>query len=529
MPTVTSELALDDDGLAALRQPRTDIVAEAADGPDRWRAETGPFRTYERTIDVRLGSDLDRPHRVTETTRYRLAIPLWAPLFAPLMRRAVRGPGPAGSVDAPAQTPPDRSPRRRWWWPEEVVARQTTELVSAVCLLSIVGGYLGVVIGQTITFAAREFGQADSAQANTLAATRIGVLLSFVLLLRADKIGRRPLMLWFATGAVLFTLLGALSPNLFALGATQTIARGLTTGLFTVMVLAATEEVPSSARAFSVSLATVAAALGAGMVLWVLPTADLFTGGWRIVYVAPALFLPVIWWVSRYLPETRRFVAATTEGAPARINRRWLTLIGLAAFGSLVFLTPASQLRNEFLADDLGYSATRISAFQLIVSTPAGVAVVAAGIVADRLGRRWVGAIALALGTATTVASYQLTGAGLWVFASLGVILTSAAFPAMRAYQTELFPTRARARVGAIMDVIGVLGSVTGLVLVGLIADRWTDLGTAIGAMMAAPLLVAVLILVFFPETANQELEAFNPSDPSPANQAPTQPTISSS
>jgi MFS family permease len=94
------------------------------------------------------------------------------------------------------------------------------------------------------------------------------------------------------------------------------------------------------------------------------------------------------------------------------------------------------------------------------------------------------------------------------------VVLTGAAVPALGTYKTELFPTRSRARVGALFDVVGVAGSATGLVAVGYLSERWDDLGSAIGVMVFAPLLVAVVIIARFPETAARELEAFNPGDP---------------
>ncbi|MDH3684459.1 MAG: MFS transporter, partial [Acidimicrobiia bacterium] len=445
MPTLRVSTTVDADGLAGLRQERRDLVIERADGEDRWALVEGPFTDYERSLLVR---PVDGSYEVTETTEYRLATPVWSVLIRPLMSRALRS--------------TDRTPRRRWWWPAEVVKRRTAVLVSTLGFISVMTGYLGVVIGQTITFAAEDFGADDSAEANTLAAVRVGVVLSLLLVPRADRIGRRPLILGLAAGAVLFTMAGAFASSLQTLGAAQTVARGLTTGLITLLVLAATEEVPAGVRAFTISLITLCFALGAGMVIWVLPVDDLIDGGWRIVYLVPGLFLPVLWWVAKHLPETRRFRAATTTEAPAVIDWRRFAMLGGGAFLSTFFLSPASQLRNEFLRDDLGYSASIVSVFQLVISAPAGTAILLAGIAADRIGRRWVGAVGLSAGVIMLATSYQLTGAGLWLAASAGVVLTGAAFPATRGYQTELFPTRARAKVGGLLDVVGVAGSASG-------------------------------------------------------------------
>ncbi len=57
------------------------------------------------------------------------------------------------------------------------------------------------------------------------------------------------------------------------------------------------------------------------------------------------------------------------------------------------------------------------------------------------------------------------------------------------------------------------LGSATGLALAGWLADRAGGLGTAMAVLAVGPVVVVVLILVLFPETASVELEDLNPSD----------------
>ena len=493
---------VDRETLERLREPRTDLLIERVDGPDSWTIEIGPFRHYQRRLAVidLPGPDGEQRYRVTEHTDYRLALPIWWPYLWHLFRRAMRD--------------TDRRPRRRWWWPREVVTSETSTLIALLGTVGMMAGYMGVLIGQTITFAAADFGVEDDDQANTLAAVRVGVLLSMVLLGRADRRGRRPLVLGFALTAILFTAFGSLATNMLSLGATQTVARGLTTGLLTLVTLASTEEVPASSRALSISFMTLTTGFGAALVVWVLPVADLAPGAWRVAFLVPLIFLPLLWWIARHLPETRRYRAAAAHGAPAPINWWRFTLIAGTAFASFAYLSPASQLRNEFLTGDLGFSAAQVSTFQLAISLPATIAVPIGGIMADRFGRRWFGAGALAAAVICSAISYQTSGWMLWVTGGLSVSLSAASIPALRGYQTELFPTRARGRVGGLIDTIGVAGSALGLVVVGQLAVRWDDLGSAIGALVAAPLLVAIVIVVAFPETAQRELEDFNPGDP---------------
>ena len=500
MARIEQTMTVDRRGLEGLRRARTDLLVERADGEDAWTVETGPVRSYRREVDVVPLTDDGERFTVTERIDYKLALPLWWPYIWLQFRGAL--------ADR------NRTPRRRWWWPSEVVQAETALLISHLGTIGMMAGYMGVLIGQTITFAANDFGVDDDGQANTLASVRVGVLLSMLLLGRADRRGRRPLVLGFALAAILFSALGSLATDMFTLAASQTVARGLTTGLLTLITLGSTEEVPASSRALSISFMTLTTGFGAALVIWVLPIADLAPGAWRIIYLFPLAFLPLLWWISRQLPETTRYLAARRHDSPAPVNWRRFALIAGAAFLGAVYLSPASQLRNEFLRGDLGYSATDVSTFQLLVSLPATVAIPIGGMVADRFGRRWWGAGTLALSVIFSALSYQTSGWLLWLTGGLGVSLAAAALPALRGYQTELFPTRARGRVGGLIDVISVAGSALGLVVVGQLSVRWNDLGSSIGVMVVFPLMVAVLIVVAFPETADRELEDFNPQDP---------------
>lgn len=500
MTEATVDTVVDTELAEGLASPRTDLLVERLDDDGVYRQDVGPFRRYERRLSITPVDD--QRSRVTERTQFALDIPVWAPLFNPLMKRAL------------ADT--KRWTRRRWWWPAEVLPAISARLLGTLSILAVIAGYLGVLIGQTITFAAEEFAANDAAQGRTLAAIRIGVIVSVIAIRRADRIGRRPLLLGFTAAALLFTFLGATATSLAQLGFFQAISRGFTTGLLTLLTLAVTEEVPAGVRALGVSLMAMCSGLGAGMVLWVLPVADVSPGAWRWTYVAPAVFIPMLIWVARRMPETRRFDRATEAQAPAPVDRRRFTLIAFSAFASALFLSPASQLLNEYLRDEQGMSAGAISAFRLLTGTPAGLVVLVAGIAADRVGRKPIGGIGLGVGVVFSAAVFFSSGAALWVIGTIGFWTLAGAFPALRGYQTELFPTRARARVGGWIDLITVTGSAIGLVTVGELSERWGGLGPAITAMAVAPLIVVVLIVTLYPETASQELEVFNPDDPGP-------------
>ena len=502
---------MDDAVLAGLRVPRDDLVREERQEPDRFTLAHGPFKFWERTLRVEpLATDTTPElHRVVETIEYRAAISVWRPLFAWPLRRAVRH----------RRTP--------WWAPPDRLDARAATVISLLACIQVVDGYLGTVIAQTITFAADEFDRGDTAQGVTLATVRLGIIVALAVVALADRRGRRRLLIATALLAVVVTALGALSPGLWFLGGTQLVGRGLTTGMGILIGVFAAEELPRGSRAYGVSVLALSAALGAGMAVWVLPVADIDPRAWRAVYLVPLLAVPGLVVVGRRLPESRRFTANTGDAPSStgteddsdregrrRIEGRRLLLLAVAAFLLLVFAAPASQFQNDFLKDHRGFSASGITLFTLVTTTPAGIGVFLAGRAADTRGRRGVAALGLLGGTAFVVVGYHATGALMWGSTLTGSILGSLTV-ALGVYGPELFSTRNRARANGLVVTLGVAGSATGLLLVGMLSDRFGSYGPAFTVVAIGPVLAAVLVLGWFPETARVELETLNPGDAS--------------
>jgi MFS family permease len=524
-------VVVDADALSRLQRPHdTAIVAERAAGPDRFELEEGPFSSYVRTLEVQPqgaeslasesrgeASDVE----VVEVIDWKLGVPIfWVVFWLPVWLY-IRG---GMKTVAP------------WWAPAGRLDARSARVIGLLGVLAIVNGFLGTVIGQTLTFAADEFcsefettadglrtcidPSADrSARGDVFSIVRIAVVLSVALTVFADRAGRRAAIRLAIVASCVATAVGALATGLPTLTMSQIVARGLATGLVILIGVFAAEELPPRSRAYGVSMLILLAGLGSGMVVWLLPVADLADRGWRLIYAMALVFLPAAWWAASRLPTSLRFASlgSVSTGDALRELRdnplfrsRLLLLATTAMLGSL-FAQPASQFDNDFLRSELGFDGARITLFTIVTSTPVGIGVLAGGIMADRIGRRPIGALGVSIGVTMTVWSFFAGEPEIWAIRTVGTILGSGlAVAALAVYGPELFPTRLRSTANGAITAFAVLGTVFGLQLVGRLAERWDAFGPAIAVVAVGPAIVILLILTRYPETASRTLEDIN-------------------
>jgi MFS family permease len=496
----TSQVIVSEE-VAVYEQPRDDIVAETVLGNGEYGLAEGPFTSYERRLSVEpAGTGLVE---VTEVTEFTLSVPVWKVILNPIVKRELK-----------RRRPPGNTP---WWAPSDRMDARSASVLGMLALLALFAGFLGSLLSQTITFVADDFGADKSAQGLTLAAVRIGVLLSLALVALADKRGRKRILIGAAIAGCLVAATAALTTSLWGFGFSQTIARGLSTAMALLIGIAAAEETPAGSRAYAASILALCAALGSGMVVWLLPIADLGISAWRIIYLVPLLALPAVFMIGKRLPETKRFEAYQERNmsTPTDVSRRRrrIGLLGTSAFLTAMFVAPASQFQNEFLRTERGYSGVKISLFQLTTNTPAGIGIFVGGHLADVRGRRLVGAVALIGGTLLTVVRFAGMGWVMWVAGILGTMIGAAIIPTLGVYGPEMFGTGDRGWSNGILTTIGVMGSALGLILVGVLTESVTSFGATFAFLAIAPLTVAVLVLTLYPETARRELEDINPED----------------
>ena len=437
---------------AQLLSPRDDLLLESADPPPatptvlpgpvpgrtdasgRFCQQDGPFTAYERTVASDAGE-------LVESTRYTVTIPWFGWLFRYPVRRVLARSGS----------------HRSWWAPPDRLDPTQLLVVGLLAAASMSAAFVNTLFTQTVNFAADDFGISDTGIGIAGAVVRAGILIALPAAIIADRVGRRRVIVAVAWLGPLLSLLGALAPSFVVLVVTQTFARPMGIALAFLVGVVASEEMPRNSRAYAVSVLAMAAGFGAGVAVMSLRLADLGESGWRYVYLIAAVWCIVALDLTRRLPETRRFAVAHVErtARPPRLNLRRLALIAAVAFIGNIFIAPASFFQNRYLADIRDFSGGMIGLFSIAVGTPASIGLILGGRVADTSGRRRLIAFTLPLGTAAIVAAFTVGGPPLWAFSLIGGILSSAAYPALAVYRTELFPTGNRSRAaGLILSLI---------------------------------------------------------------------------
>ena len=485
-----------------LLAPRDDLLLEVTHTraahdeavTERFRQDDGPFTMYERTVSTdRDGGEL------VESTNYAFVIPWFGWLFHLPVRRVLARNGTHQS----------------WWVPPDRLDPTQLLVVGLLAAASMSAAFVNTLFTQTVNFAADDFGISDTGIGVAGAVVRAGILIALPAAIIADRIGRRRVIVVVAWLGPLLSLLGAFAPNFVILVATQTLARPMGIALAFLVGVVASEEMPRNCRAYAVSVLAMAAGFGAGVAVLSLRLADIGESGWRYVYLIAAVWCVVALDLTRRLPETRRFNAAhvETKASPPRLNLRRLGLIASVAFIGNIFIAPASFFQNRYLTDIRDFSGGMIGIFSIAVGTPASIGLILGGRVADTSGRRRLIAVTLPLGTAAIVAAFVVGGPPLWAFSLLGGVLSSAAYPALAVYRSELFPTENRSRAAGLITAAALVGGIGGLLSTGWLLDAGWSYGQVMALLGLCQLAVTVLVVVAYPETAHLELEALNPED----------------
>ncbi|MBV8951272.1 MAG: MFS transporter [Actinobacteria bacterium] len=444
----------------------------------------------------------------------------FGPVIAVAVRRWMRHAG-ATLEAAVTRSEPPPPPRKPAFLPTVEFSDDQMRLLAAVCALGVLASYGAALFAQVGGPVRASFHASKADLGLALAITRPGALIALVLGAAADRRGRRRVMALAFVGLCAANAVAAIAPNIELFTATQLLTRAFVNAIIVVAGIAAVEDAPDGARAFSAMMLGLAAGVGFAISVILLPLADVAGGAWRILFAisgASIVLLPV---VMRAMPETRRFRALDPVRSRRRMGDlmegsygpRFAILAALAFFASM-FSAPSASLTNTFLHDERHFSNSAVALFRTVTNgVPGVVGLVVGGRLAESRGRRPVAVIGLLVATVVQVAFFLSSGIALWITSTFAIIGSGASTLAIGTLDAELFPTETRGTSNSLLLICGVAGSATGLGVVALLTDPLGGLGRAIAVCGIAPFLAAIFLAPKLTETVGRGLDDISPSD----------------
>lgn len=438
---------------------------------------------------------------------------------------------PRSSSATPGAAPlSDRGQNENPWWIPPFLGRvpQVEErlltLLGLVSLAIFFEQYDASMLTAALKHLALDLEISEDNLGRYLGAIRIGALPALFFVPFADRFGRRRVFLVALIGFSLGTLASGLALDAYQFLAVQMVTRTFMTVGAAVAVVIVTEEYPALHRGWAVGMMGALSAAGQGLGAGLAAFIEVLPGGWRFLYiigVAPLVLLPGL---RRNLKETDRFERHAAAGNHR--HESWYTplvslvmeyprrtlVLGLVGFLFAIGELPVFQFSSYFVQTRHGWTTGQYSLMFLVGGLIGILGNVFAGRLGDRVGRRWVGSVFLALFPVFAALFYHGPGWTLPIAWALFIFCTTAGGVTIRALSTELFPTSYRSTAAAWLSFSITLGWAVGLWAVGAEPTAEVDLSTQISLIATAVLLAGGFVLLL-PETAGRELEDISHDD----------------
>jgi putative MFS transporter len=397
----------------------------------------------------------------------------------------------------------------------------------------------------------RSLGIAVEDWGSIVSITRLGVLASFLFLFFADRVGRRWMMMGTIVGFTLANFATAFVTTTAQFVTAQFFARLFLSAELSLAIIMVGEEFPARLRGRAIAVLTSLAtagvmlmsvtqpyvllpegaesnaihALGSALVSSTQSALGLASDGeaWRSLYALGVLPLGFVLFLRAGMRETRRFEAARLARAPRRgwrelardvmvpwqpQYRRRSAIVALL-WNCVYVVTGASTTYWVIYArESLGLSASTVG-WIVFFGYGGGVAGnFVGGWLIDRIGRKHTCAFAYMLASVSIYTLYHVSALPAhYTWMIFTVFSFAAGNASTHVYASELFPTEIRATGYAWTSNLA--GRVTEVGIPALIGGLIPVLGIpgAIGVVSVGPILGAILVLRYAPETRGLTLE----------------------
>lgn len=356
----------------------------------------------------------------------------------------------------------------------------------------------------------------------------LGTLPAFAVVVIADRLGRRRVLLWTILGYTVFSTATAFSPNYQTLVAFQFLTKIFTAAEYTLAFVFVVEEFRPQNRAFGVAVLGSLAVLGGGVAMVLFGFIESVPFGWRGLYLVAPIPLLMLAWFRRRLHETHRFEQLEAERSGPRTLSDWLApIVALVrlypqrfmAVSCVLFLVgfsqaPVDYFLPKFMQEFHGWSPARFATVAVLGGALALAGQLVAGWLSDRFGRKPSTVIGLVLEPIAAITLYTVVGASVIPAVVFWLCLSVANDVFRRTYNGELFPTSYRSTASGALAIVATLGASLGLAAEGLLFSwfdsHWTSVRLFVLLGFAAP----VIVFFAYPETSGRALEDISPEAP---------------
>jgi MFS transporter, putative metabolite:H+ symporter len=353
---------------------------------------------------------------------------------------------------------------------------------------------------------------------------RFGTVMSFLVIASSDRVGRKPVISVTVLGYGFFTLLTGLSGGLATFTLFQSCSQVFLASEFGMAIVIISEEFPDELRGRAIAGFHMAAFVGVAVASQLYGHMAESAWGWRGMYLLGIAPLLLVAFLRRYVRETARFLAhrgslAVHESWRERLHthvklfrgpyRERLILVALLA-NSVGFVGgPTITYFSLFAKRDHHWTSSQVGTAFTAAYLMATVGTIICGYLLDLVGRRITTSI-FYLGAAVSMfVLFQSTAHRTMMLALMATMFAyQGARTATSALSAELFPTEIRAAgYSSTIQTLGQLAWFMSPVVVGTLSLFLGGLGNAASICAAGPIVGAVLILLYAPETLGKTLE----------------------
>ncbi len=358
---------------------------------------------------------------------------------------------------------------------------------------------------------------------------RLGGMMAFFLVMYSDRVGRKPIVSLTVLFYTIFTLLTALSRGLGSFTLFQSCSQLFLSAEFGVALIMISEEFPADMRGRGVAWLNVMGLVGviSGGALYGVVADSRF--GWRGMYLIGVAPLLLVAFLRRNLRETLRFETVRKEREagntpqpvgiiailrhamePLRGPYRGRMLLVAMLWNSVGIVgAPAVTFFSLYAKRDQHWTSSEIGHAIIIAYLIGALGDLVAGWALDRLGRKITTSVSYVGGAAAIYALFQTGDHHKMLMALIATVFCfQGARTATATYSAELFPTEIRATSYSM--TVQLLGQLAGLLTpftIGALARSLGGLGNAVAAVSIGPVIGAVLVWIFAPETRGRSLE----------------------